>query len=272
MKELTLREIQLSSFEILKFFADICEKNGFKYILAYGTLIGAARHKGFIPWDDDLDVIMPRPDYNNFIEYCKEHAEELKPFELMHYSTNKKYIYPIARLSDSRYVADYNIAKDYGLGTFVDIYPFDGCGNNTGEVQNVYKKSKGLILLISLAGQKKYEKSHKGKIIRSVGKLVAYCFAHIIGANKLCKMIDNKAQKVSCDASNYLGCTVWDNCCKNALPKSIFDNIIYVDFEDKKFAVPGEYDKVLTKWYGDYMKLPPEDEQIGHHYYKIYKK
>lgn len=272
MKELTLREIQLSSLEILKTFADICEKNGFKYVLAYGTLLGAVRHKGFIPWDDDLDVIMPRPDYNKFIEYCKNHTDELKPLELMHYSTNKRYIYPITRLSNSTYIADYNIAQDYGLGTFIDIYPFDGCGNNEEDIQKIYDKSKKLIVLISLAGQKKYEKSHHGKIVRSIGKLIVYCFAHLIGVNKLCKAIDNKSQRISCETSNYLGCTVWDNCCKNSVLKSIFDDIIYIDFEDKQFAVPREYDAVLTKWYGDYMKLPPESERVGHHYYKIYKR
>ena len=268
MKELTLREIQLASLEILKTFADICEENGFKYLLAYGTLLGAVRHKGFIPWDDDLDVIMPRPDYNRFIEYCKEHKEQLKPLELMHYSTNKEYIYPIARLSDSRYVADYNVAKDYGLGTFIDIYPYDGCSVNFEESQKDRKKLKYFIALIYLSGLKKPEKSLQGGVIRSVGKLCIYCLGHIIGANRLCEFFDKRSQRINYDNSKYVLCT-WDG---NITPKSMFENIMYISFESGKFKAPMDYDLFLTQFYGNYMELPPENERVGHHFYKIYKK
>lgn len=79
IRTLSLREIQLASLEILKVIDSICRANGFRYYLAYGTLIGAVRHHGFIPWDDDIDIQMPRPDYDLFLQYFDGHREELKP-------------------------------------------------------------------------------------------------------------------------------------------------------------------------------------------------
>ena len=272
MKELTLREIQLSSLEILKTFADICEEKGFKYFLIYGTLLGAVRHKGFIPWDDDLDVLMPRPDYNKFIEYCKEHKEQLKPLELMHYSTNKKYIYPVARLSDSRYVADYFNSKDYGLGTFIDIYPFDGCGNDQNDIKKTHKKMERLRYITYCAGLKSFEKSARGGVFFTAAKLLTFCFAQLIGPNRLSEILDKRAQKIDFYQASYVVCAAWEDCQRYAFNKAILENTMYMDFENEKFRVPRDYDVLLAKWYGNYMELPPENERVGHHYYKIYKK
>ena len=86
-KELTLQEIQQASFEILKKIKEICDKEGFKYVLSWGTLIGAVRHKGFIPWDDDIDIMMPRPDHDKLMKYMEEHKDELKPLEVFNNDT-----------------------------------------------------------------------------------------------------------------------------------------------------------------------------------------
>ena len=113
MKKLSLREIQLESYNILLQVKRICEHNNFKYFLTYGTLLGAIRHNGFIPWDDDLDIMMPRSDYERFIQFCIDHHDDLLPYELKHYKTCDQYIYPIARLSNSNFYAQYENAKDY---------------------------------------------------------------------------------------------------------------------------------------------------------------
>ena len=87
MNEMTLVQTQQASLQVLIKFKEICEKEGLRYFLYGGTLIGAIRHKGFIPWDDDLDVLMPRDDYQKFVEYCNIHREDMNPFELFHYKT-----------------------------------------------------------------------------------------------------------------------------------------------------------------------------------------
>ena len=124
-KELTLQEIQQETFKVLCKIKEIFDANGWKYYLAYGTLIGAIRHNGFIPWDDDIDIFVPRSDYEKFIDYCIKNKDAIYPFELIHYRTNKNYIFTIGRFSDSRYKIDYNTKKAYGLGLFVDLYPLD---------------------------------------------------------------------------------------------------------------------------------------------------
>lgn len=96
------------------------------------------RHKGFIPWDDDVDIMMPRDDYQKLISYFKDNSEKLKPLELFSYYNNEKYPHMISRISDSRYILDVDNEADYGIGLFVDIYPMDGVGNS--EVFRTIKK------------------------------------------------------------------------------------------------------------------------------------
>ena len=141
MKELTLREIQLGELGVLKKLKEICEDQGLRYFLFFGTLLGAIRHKGFIPWDDDVDVGMPREDYEKLLGYFRENSDALLPFRLMHFSTNENYIYPIARICDTRYQVDYSETKEYGLGLFIDIYPFDGWGDTEEDGERIYRQA-----------------------------------------------------------------------------------------------------------------------------------
>lgn len=139
-RKLTFREAQLGAYEVLKFIDKICKKHNLVYFLMYGSLIGAIRDKGIIPWDDDIDVMMPRPDYDKLIKYCGEHEKELYPFKLFENSLIPEYPHPIARMSDMRYKIEFNNEKDYGIGLFVDIYPLDGIGNNFKQARLHIKK------------------------------------------------------------------------------------------------------------------------------------
>ena len=269
-KELSLEEIQQKSFEILKVIKQICDKNNFKYYLMYGTLLGAVRHGGFIPWDDDIDIMMPRCDYEKFINYCIEHSNELKPLELIHYKTNLNYIYPIARLSDSRYINKYSNTKDYGLGLFVDIYPFDGANDLDKKYNNkLYKKARNIISY----GKIKFVKSNT--LIKTIGKYIVFCLLKFKNINKLLKKIDLDAQKYSYDECEYVQCMVWNINRNKSIPKKLIEDkneINRIKFNGILFNVPNNYKEVLKILYGDYMKLPPENERIGHHYYSIYRK
>ncbi len=265
MGELSLSEIQQGSFEVLLKFKEICEKNNLEYFLAYGTLIGAVRHKGFIPWDDDIDVWMPRPDYDRFVQYCIDHSDEMGCFTLKHYKTCKEYIYPIARLVDTRYRIEYTNAKDYGLGLFIDIYPLDGV--NPDDVKNI-KRLKRLVRKISILGAGRYIPSRNK--LRDIFKRIYYCFNRHKNLNKLIAKTDAVGQKYGYEQSGVVGCAVWEPLEK--FNKEYFNSSLETAFNGINFKIPVGYDNLLKSLYGDYMKLPPENERIAHHYYSAYRK
>ncbi len=268
-KELSLAEIQQGSYEILKVIKKIFEENNLHYYLMYGTLIGAARHKGFIPWDDDIDIWIPRPDYEKFIDYCIKHKKELYPLELLHYKTNDKYIYPIARMSDSRYSINYDNAKEYGLGLFVDLYPVDGFKAND---KRQFRKMICLNRFISICGSNYMVKSNNK--IKNILKIPYYHIVKHFNLKKLLIKADILAQKYSYNDSEDVACMCWLDALDmfRSYNKTEIEGDVKIKFNDEDFSVPHNYDKVLRKRYGDYMKLPPKEARVGHHFYRAYKK
>lgn len=256
---------------MLKKLVSVCDELGLRYCLYFGTLIGVVRYHGFIPWDDDVDIVMPRPDYEKLVAYFAEHAEENKPFVLMHYKLNKEYIYPIARLCDTRYYVDYNGAKEYGLGLFVDIYPFDGCGQTKEEAIQYILGHLHDVKMIGLAGSDHFKPSLKG-MHATLPKFAAYCVAKCMGSRNLIRKLEEKSLKKPFDENKFAGLAIWDVLEHIVVEQDSFNHRIQMQFEDTNFAVPENYDAILRATYGDYMQLPPESERIGHHYYHAYLK
>ncbi len=264
--ELTLQEIQEDSFQVLLKLKEIFEEHNWKFYLAYGTLIGAARHKGFIPWDDDIDVWVPRKDYNEFIEYYLNNKDEFDFYQLHHARTNKKYPYGIARFSDSRYKIDYQGIKDYGLGLFVDLYPLDEIDINDQRYKNKQLKELKRIRKYKLISKKKWK-----QIIKTAIKNLLL-FSKFKTFNSYILTSDKFAQKFNGSNQPYVSVTAWFEIESNPVLKSdIYGEDKFLEFNGVEFRVPSNYDKLLRQEYGDYMKLPPEEERIGHHYYKAYK-
>lgn len=271
-KKLTLREIQLVEVNILKKIAQICETYNWKYFLYYGSLLGAVRHGGFIPWDDDIDIVMPRPDYEKLIEYCIENESALYPYKLYHYKTNKNYIYPIARFCDTNYVVNYNNAQDYGLGLFIDIYPLDGCGNTIEEAKRNLRKADRRREPVIVIGKPYFNKISKNTLNFLLWKLI-YFVGQYIGITIFLKIIDKKAQKLDYNKSQYVCCLIWPSySIKEIALKSDYLLSEELQFENIFVKIPNNYDEHLTRLYGDYMKFPPKSEQIPHHDYEAFHK
>ncbi len=264
-KPLELKEIQKCALEILVKVAGICEQNKFRYSLAYGTLIGAIRHKGFIPWDDDIDIFMPRPDYDAFIEYLhNNHVDNLKLYNTK-YSRN--YPFAITRISDERYVIVESKYKNCGMGLFIDIYPIDGLGSTTEEALSKYKLTQPFVdEMVGVATCAKYPKRF---MFTSTHKYLRLMYAKYFGSYSLQKRIENIVFKCDYDRCEYVGVPLW-SWNKPIYKRAWFEEYVNVMFEGYEFKAIKAYDEYLRMNYGDYMQLPPKEEQIPHHEYNAY--
>lgn len=272
--KLSMEEIQQGALNILIKIDEICRKEKFNYFLAYGTLIGAIRHKGFIPWDDDIDIMMPRKDYDRFIKYFIDNKKNYYPLEIINPQTNSKCPYTITRVSDSRYKLIVDNEDDYGLGLFVDIYPLDGVGNNINEYKKIKNQSSLYSSLCYISTKQKVKKDNTKSKIKMILKYPAFFIAKILGKDFFMKHLYKMAKGCDYNDSYYVGCIIWgsDDGLRGIFPKNWFDEAIDIEFEGYMFKAPKEYDKVLTHGYGKYMEMPPLRDRVAHHYYDAYLK
>lgn len=271
MEELSLKEIQNASLKVLKELVRVIDQLNLDYSLAWGTLLGAVRHGGYIPWDDDIDIMMPREDYQKLILYCKNHESDLHPYRLMNIVTNPGYVYAITRFCDTRYKIDYENVRDYGLGIFVDIYAIDGLGNSYSEAKRNMKRNFCLRRLAKLVEMDHFIPSPNG-IIKSIFKLPPYFIAKMYGREKMIKKWDNNCRKIKFTSSAYVGIPTAEISENYIMKREWFDEYTTVKFENGEYRAVTNYDMLLKHCYGNYMKLPPKDKQIPHHFYKVYKK
>ena len=276
MKELSVHETQKVALEILKNISDVCEELDIRYYLLWGTLIGAVRHKGLIPWDDDIDIGIPRKDVQRIIDYYNSAKNINNYYKAYTTSTKENYFFPVKRIVDTRTIVKGEkrpTKKQCDCGIFVDVYPIEEAGETFEEASKFLRQQGKLVMMRDFSIKDKFVHA-KTSLLYTVAKIPLYLFAKVMGFKFWDNMLERRSNKRSASDTQYK--CVWTGCScnpdKGVYHRDVFEKTEKARFEQYYFSIPAGYDEILTRSYGDYMKLPPENERIGHHEYKAYWK
>ncbi|MBN1040024.1 LicD family protein [Clostridium botulinum] len=261
---LSLDEIQKIEFNILKKFANVCEENNLRYYLCGGTLLGAIRHKGFIPWDDDIDILMPRPDFIKFQELSKKFVmgNDLKVCSSYLGNLND----PFCKIFNVKTIMEKEYAQDnFDNHIWIDIFPMDGLPMSEKKVKRIFSKvaiARAAIrtIKVKIEISDKISKT-KGK---AVMKKILQPIFRLIGCKPIVKYIDNLSQKYNFDDSFYVGGIAFGYGIQEKMVKKEYIQAIKVEFEGELFNAPRCWNTYLKNLYGDYMQLPPKEQQVAH--------
>ncbi len=262
----TLRKVQMTLLEIAKEIKRVCEENEIRYFLYRGTFLGAVRHQGFIPWDDDMDFAMLREDYDKFCRIAPEKLGDKFVFQNWH--TDEKYALPFGKVRKrgTLYVES-KCAQLEENGLYIDIYPLDFAPEGETERAALAKKLLHLFRVkLMKSHYTPWKEEEKTIWVKRVGYM-AYQAASLVASQK--KLIDTYENAFRSAQNSD---TLYE---QSALPVTYyFDRDFYSEtamypFEDTFFPGPKDYDRVLSSLYGDYMMLPPEDKRENRHQIKV---
>lgn len=262
-RELTIEEVRAIQISILRKVHDYCEDKGLRYSLSGGSLLGAIRHQGFIPWDDDIDIMLPRPDYDLFIKGFGKVRETLT---LQNFYNDEGYYLMFSKIYDNRTVY---IQNGYRGGVFIDVFPIDGL-----PALQEYKKYLQDLKYIKdqiWRATKTYKFSNNKPI-----SFIKYCLRQFVyrfpNKAKLIKEYESFYQHYNFETSDYSGVALGSYGLKEILPSSVFKEYTLLPFEGYYFSCIKQYNTYLKSLYGDYMKLPPKEQRVPHHIEHIFWK
>ncbi len=265
LKELWLKKI----FEVLKYVLNFCDENNIRYYGCAGTVIGAVRHKGIIPWDDDIDLMMPRKDYETFIR--KFSAIKDCPYGIVTPDVDSDYYLMFTKVFYKRSTLLERKDLRYIIGPFVDVFPIDGCPGDPKIAESIFNKYRMYIdrwnLSVQYWGGQEYVYNFRTLQWRY---LLRHALCHLFKRQvkkHVLKKLRSIERMYAYDDSQFV--ITW--CGQNSFnrewhERSWLGDGIKVKFEDVDLNIPTNYDAYLKCMYGDYMELPPEEDRASHHY------
>lgn len=265
-REITLADLKIIQMDILSAIDEYCKNNGIRYSMACGTLLGAIRHKGYIPWDDDIDIYVPRADYKQLVNYFP--LVYKGKYEIISLERNSQWERPYAKAYDNSTIFEEYSNNSVTIGINIDIFPIDDVPQ--GDQWNCYNKKRRFqqslfaLKFVKLCKKRSFVKN----LLLVLFQLIFVCYSK----RKWAEELDALSQRF-----NGRGCEYCYECClgmlqRNPFQKALFDDLIYIPFEDREFQAFANYDNYLRNGYGDYMQLPPEEKRVSHHVFKAYWK
>ena len=270
MKEITNSELLQLQLDILQEVDSFCRKNNIQYTVDGGTCIGAVRHKGYIPWDDDIDIAMTRPNYEKFIHSFNGKCQNL---EVLAPELNWNYYAPYANVCDKRTILyeGCNGHRGMEIGVKIDVFPLDGVAQNLNEYRANRKRQKKLwmdmyvkriILSILWKNDPKFA-------LRVLLKKLLLCLTSYESLQKASRKL---AVKYQFETSQYVEDFTNPFTREVRCSRQAFEEYMDIPFENITVSIIKGYDEYLTKLFGNYMQLPPEEKRISHHGFKAYWK
>lgn len=248
------------NFELLCAFDEMCREANLVYSLAGGTLLGAVRHQGFIPWDDDVDLFMLRPDYEKFLKYYDDKQLKNPHYHLIHINAGAPGL-PFARLVDDRTIIKSKSSKMFS-NLWIDILPLDGVPETIEERRELGKHLRKLRRKRLLANAPAFTGKTK---LRAILKTPIAFLLRKLGIQKIIiKKIIKESQAIPFESATRVGELVAQAKVKGTIQKDTFHNYTLINFEGKKFMAMPDYEQYLRETYGNYMRLPPRKKRRGH--------
>lgn len=259
MKIISLDDQKQIELDILKYIDLFCRKHSLQYMLTAGTLLGAVRHKGFIPWDDDIDLMMPRNDYEKLFMLFNKEASGTN-YRLISYR-DKSSIYPFFKIvATNTVVIEDFVDPQYKTGVWIDIFPIDGVNN-----KRIYDYAKKAAFKHNVAAS---NAANATTNFRRIFKQFLKVLLRASDPYKIASDLDRAASKTPIEPGNNIAIVVWGYGPQEEMPYEFLESKEF-EFEGNSFYGPVLYESYLTQIYGDYMVLPPKDERVPH-YVKAY--
>lgn len=259
-----LKALQKKEIDILQSIHNACDKMGIQYIIMHGTLIGAVRHKGFIPWDDDIDICMTRENYDVFIKEGLNYLPENLMIQHIYHEKECPNIFAKVRDRNTTFLHAEHIDLNINQGVFIDIFPVDRIKSGRLSIDIEYYKRR-TFNIINECYDMAYVRTIKRPISRIIGLFIHFFITKaIMRGTKRYSFIQREEERRRNLHKKGDDCT-FISIYKNIVgPYSLFTKRKLYEFEGHQFYGPEDYDSLLSALYGDYMEIPPESQQIAH--------